>query len=327
MANKTNTEQPNITIIIVNYKTADMVCQVIQSVKDYAPADNVIAKIIVVDNGSQDGSLDIFAEKHPDIETIDAGGNIGFSKGNNLALRTLNTDYAMLLNSDAFLEKGTLKRLIEVMDSDPSIGVVGPRILNTDRTDQDYPCAFPSVLEMIQRAIKGAQFPAQNKNPQEPINMDRIHGCCLMARREVFDEVGLLDEQFFMYDEDIDWCLRTQKAGWLLKLVPDSYVVHLGGQTSGRAPSGRRDEKTVLPFNPRMSYELRKSRYILYRKHRSGAELILLKIFTDILLLAGLTLAVLRSSKGDAWSDMAKKKKSAYFKIMAINPFSLAVKK
>ncbi len=319
-------KKPSVTIIIVNYKTADLVCQVVQSVKDFAPDDGVHAKIVVVDNGSGDGSLEMFHARHNDIEIIDAGGNIGFSRGNNIPLRNLDTDYAMLLNSDAFLEKGTLRRLIEVFESDPKIGVAGPRILNPDRTDQDYPSAFPTVFEMINRAIKGAQFPAQRKDPHTPIEMDRVHGCCLMARREVFEKVGLLDEQFFMYDEDMDWCLRTQKAGWKLMLVPDSYVVHLGGQTSGRAPSGRREEKTLLPFNPRMSYELRKSRYILYRKHRNTFEIVLLKLFTDTCLLIGLVLAYLRASRGDAWREMAKKKKSGYFKIIAINPFSLDVR-
>jgi hypothetical protein len=318
--------KPSVTVIIVNYKTADLVCQVVQSVKDYAPGDGVDAKIVVVDNGSDDGSLEMFEREHPDITIIDAGGNVGFSRGNNIPLRELDTDYAMLLNSDAFLEKGTLKRLIEVFDSDPSIGVAGPRILNPDRTDQDYPSAFPSIFEMVKRAIHGAQFPAQGKDPHAIIPMQRIHGCCLMARKNVFDDVGLLDEQFFMYDEDMDWCLRARKAGWKLVLVPDSYVVHLGGQTSGRAPSGRREDATLLPFNPRMSYELRKSRYILYRKHRNAFETVALKILTDTCLLIGLTLTMLRASRGPQWREIAEKKKDAYLKIMKINPFSLDVR-
>lgn len=318
---------PAVTIVIVNYKTPDLVCQVVQSVKDFAPADGVDAKIVVIDNGSEDGSLEMFAQRHPDIEVIDAGGNVGFAKGNNRALRKLDTPYGMLLNSDAFLEAGTLKRLIEVIESDPKIGVVGPRILNPDRTDQDYPRGFPTVAEMIVRAVHGAQFPAQDKDPHTPIEMDRIHGCCLMARREVFETVGLLDEQFFMYDEDMDWCLRVQKAGWKMMLVPDSPVVHLGGQTSGRAPSGRREEKTVLPFNPRMAYELRKSRYILYRKHCSTAQTLLLKIMTDAMLCVGLVLSTIQSFKGEAWAELARKKRQAYIKIILMNPFTLEVKK
>lgn len=321
-----NSPQPSVTVIIVNYKTADLVCQVVQSVKDFAPGDNVHAKIVVVDNGSNDGSLEKFRKEHADIHIIDAKDNVGFAKGNNIPLRDLDTDYAMLLNSDAFIEEGTFKRLVEVMDGDPKIGVVGPRILNPDRTDQDYPIKFPSVTEMVKRAVKGAQFPARGKDPDAPIDMDRIHGCCLMARRQVFEQVGLLDEQFFMYDEDMDWCLRVQKAGWKLKLVPDSYVVHLGGQTSGRAPSGRREEKTLIPFNSRMSYELRKSRYILYRKHRSAFDIILLKIFTDTCLLIGLVMAYAKALKGNEWREMAKKKKKGYLKIIGINPFALKVK-
>lgn len=316
----------DITIIIVNYKTADLVSQVVQSVKDHAPADGVSAHIVVVDNGSEDGSLERIGEQHPDIECIDAGGNIGFSKGNNLALRKLDTPYAMLLNSDAFIEQGTLARLVEVMKQHPEVGVVGPRILNLDRTDQDYPVAFPSIGEMFRRATQGAQFPAMGKDPHQPIPLPRIHGCCLMARREVFEQVGLLDEQFFMYDEDMDWCLRVSQAGWKLWLIPDASVVHLGGQTSGRAPSGRRDEKTVRPFNPRMAYELRKSRYILYRKHRTVLDLVLLKACTDMFMIAGLILASIHHFRGGDAAKRAGKQQEAYRKILTINPFRLEVK-
>lgn len=320
-------DKPLITIVIVNYKTADMVCQVVQSAKDSAAADHIGIHTVVVDNGSQDGSVETFKARHPDIEVIDAGGNLGFAHGNNLALKDLDTPYAMLLNSDAFLEEGTLRRLVDVMEAHPEVGVVGPRILNPDRTDQDYPLGFPTVPEMIRRAVKGPQFPAQGKDPQTPIKMERIHGCCLMARRTLWEEIGLLDEQFFMYDEDMDWCLRAANAGWELWLIPDALVVHLGGQTSGRAPSGRRTAKTERPFNARMAYELRKSRYILYRKHKSMLDLVLLKLFTDIILLVSVGFLFLKAIKNKSYTENMREKCKGTLHILRINPFKLDVKK
>lgn len=314
-----------LTIAIVNYKTAALVCDVVETAKKQAAADGVGVHIVVVDNGSGDGNLEIIRTAHPDIELIDAGGNLGFARGNNLALRRLETPYAMLLNSDAFLQPGALRRLIDFMEENPDCGVAGPRILNPDGTDQDYPERFPSVTEMIRRSLKGPQFPAAGKDPRRPIPMPRIHGCCLITRRTVLDQVGLLDERFFMYDEDMDWCLRCGRAGWKMFLLPDAAAVHLGGQSSGRAPSGRRKQETVQSFNPRMSYELRKSRYILYRKHRGMLEILALKILTDSFLATGFLLSLPAILKGGQNRDMALKRIKSGCAIMAINPFGLEV--
>ena len=176
-------------------------------------------------------------------------------------------------------------------------------------------------------ALRGPQFPAQGKDQHTPIEMERIHGCCLMIRRKALEQIGMLDEQFFMYDEDMDWCLRAREKGWKLWLIPDSTVVHLGGQTSGRSPSGQREEKTIRPFNPRMSYELRKSRYILYRKHRGALAIVALKVFTDLFLLVGILVAIVSSCKGNAYRQSAPKKAQAYARIIGINPFALEVDK
>ncbi len=313
-----------LTIAIVNYKTPAMVCDVVRSAKDHARVEGIGVDIAVVDNGSDDGSVDIIRQAHPDIDVIDADANLGFAAGNNLVLKKAVTPYIMLLNSDAFLQPGTLLRLIDFMEAYPKAGIIGPRILNPDGTDQDYPCRFPTIPEMIRRAVKGPQFPGSGA--ADPLPMERIHGCCLVLRREVLDHVGLLDEQFFMYDEDMDWCLRCRKAGWDLYLLPNATVIHLGGQTSGRAPSGVRKAKAPPSFNPRMSYELRKSRYILYRKHRSIFELAVLKAMTDSLLLAGCILSLPGLVKGADNRSGVLKRLKANFSIMAINPFRLQVK-
>lgn len=316
--------EKTLTIAIVNYKTPAMVCDVVQSAKNHAQFDNVGVAIAVVDNGSGDGSVDIIRRAHPDIDVIDAGANLGFAAGNNLVLRKADTPYIMLLNSDAFLQPGALRRVIDFMESHLQVGMAGPRILNPDGTDQDYPCRFPTIPEMIRRAVKGPQFPGRDATG--PVPMDRIHGCCLVLRRAILDRVGMMDEQFFMYDEDMDWCLRTRKAGWELYLLPDATVIHLGGQSSGRAPSGVREKRVVPSFNPRMSYELRKSRYILYRKHCNFFELVALKIMTDSFLLAGCALSLPGFFKGPDWRSGTLKRLKANFSIMTINPFRVKVK-
>lgn len=316
--------QPDLTIVTVNYKTADLVNDCVQSIKDNTPA-HLPVTIVVVDNGSNDGSMEKIRKAHPDVTLIDGKDNLGFSKGNNLALRDVKTKYAMLFNNDALMLPSTLQRMIDFMEKNPDAGMTGARVLNPDMTDQDYPCYFPSVPEMFRRMFSGPQFPAKDGKDGKPILMDRIHGACLMTRREVLETVGLMDEQFFMYEEDMDWCQRVRDAGWKLWLLPDVSIIHLGGQTTGRPPSGRREEKTVRPFNPRMAYELRKSRYILYRKHRNFIELILLKLFTDIVLLATSLLSVLSLRKKGIAGENARKKLKANLSVIAINPFCIKV--
>lgn len=313
-----------LTIIIVNYRTADLVAQVVDGVKHHAAADGVAVKTVVIDNGSGDGSLERLRAAHPDISVIDAGGNLGFAAGNNIALRTLDTPYALLLNSDAFLQDGCLKRLIDIMEQNPRVGICGPRILNPDGTDQDYPEHFPSVPEMIRRALSGAQFPARGRDPHRPIEMERIHGCALLIRKSVVDAIGLLDERFWMYDEDMDWCLRARAAGWLLWLVPDARVVHLGGQTSGRAARGTEEKKDAAPkFSALMTYELRRSRYMLYRKHRGAAEILLLKLFTDAMMLAGIALAAARMVAKPHWRENSWSRIRTCAAILFLNPFRM----
>ena len=313
-----------ITIVTVNYKTADLVNDCVQSIKDNTPGDMDVT-IAVVDNGSNDGSLEKIAVAHPDITLIDGKDNLGFSKGNNIVLRKVTTPYAMLFNNDALMLPGTLKRMVDFMESNPDCGMCGARVLNPDMTDQDYPCSFPSIPEMLRRVFSGPQFPAKDVPRDKPIPMARIHGACLMTRREVLETVGVMDEQFYMYEEDMDWCLRVRNAGWKLWLLPDVSIIDLGGQTTGRPPSGRRAEKTIRPFNPRMAYELRKSRYILYRKHRNFFDLVLLKALTDSALIVGSGLALLSVKKDGVAGENARKKLHAYKSIMAINPFTMKV--
>ncbi len=316
------TPLPSVDIVIVNYKTADLTCRAVQTAKDRAARDNVPVKIFVVDNGSEDGSLETIGAAHPDIRLIDAGGNIGFAAGNNRALREATSPYILLLNSDAFLEEHALGDMVTFMEREKNTGMVGPRVLNPDGTDQDYPCRFPTIAEMILRAVAGPQFPGKNQNRDQALAIDRIHGCCLMVRKAVVDRIGLLDEQFFMYDEDMDWCLRARRAGWDLFLLPYATVTHLGGQTSGRAPSGKRAARTARPFNPRMSMELRKSRYILYRKHRHILETALLKMITDSVLC--LALLIYKVLPGDP--ENARRRTEGYKAIIALEPLSWDVR-
>ncbi|WP_071873423.1 glycosyltransferase family 2 protein [Atopomonas hussainii] len=308
----------SLTVSIVNYKTPQLVIECINSLKRFAPR-LASMRVIVVDNASADDSLALIGAAHSDVQLIDAGDNLGFAAGNNLALQDCESDYVLLLNSDALVDDGSLDHLLQVMQNNPQVGAVSARVVNADDgQDQDYPARFPSLLEMFRRALSGPQFPAHGQ--QDPVVMERLHGACMLIRSKLLNSVGLLDDGFFMYDEDVDWCVRARQQGWQLWLIPQARVLHHGGRSSGRSPSGRASSPTLSPTALRMRYELRRSRYRLYRKHRTGWELLLLKLCTDTAML----LACVRPALHYLTSQQRKEALAllqANLKIIALNPF------
>lgn len=311
----------SLTAIIVNYRTPHLVDECVTALQAHAPCD-VALHIVVVDNGSGDNSPERIRIAHPDITLIEAGANLGFAKGNNLALRDLATTYALLINSDALVDSGTLDGMIAAFRADPTVGVVGPRVVNVDDgADQDYPDHFPTIGQMLRRAMRGPQFPAEGQDA--PVEIARIHGACLMTRATVLQQVGLLDEAFFMYDEDVDWCIRAGNAGWKLLLLPKLRVRHYGGKTSGRAPNGKRSLVLPAEGSLRMRYELRRSRYLLYRKHRSRIETAVLKLLTDTILLADTGRWAVRAIFSPQAREAARGVFRCNLRIIRLNPFSL----
>ena len=309
-----------LTVSIVNFKTPLLVIETIASLKRFPPT-NATLDIAVVDNGSRDGSLSVIAEKHPDIRLIDAGENLGFAGGNNLVLRGNTSDYVFLLNSDALVEPDTLNGLIEVLEKNPIVGAVGARIVNiSDGHDQDYPFRFPTILGMLIRATRGPEYPA--RGAIAPLPLERLHGAGMMIRGELLTTIGLLDEGFFMYDEDVDWCTRARAKGWALWLVPTAKVLHYGGASSERAPSGQRRKMEASQTALRMRYELRRSRYRLYRKHRNVLEILLLKLLTDIAILAQNIVAISIWLFSPLRRSSLKPLIRTNFRIMRLNPFA-----
>lgn len=309
-----------LTVSIVNYRTPALVVECVASLKRFAPRDAAL-NIVVVDNASGDGSLETIAQAHPDIRLIDAGGNLGFAGGNNLALRDCASDWVLLLNSDALVIEGTLDTLLGTLRAHPEVGAASACVVNaTDGMEQDFPHRFPTLPEMVRRAVQGPQYPAAGKT--SPVELERLHGACMLIRGSVLRSVGLLDDGFFMYDEDVDWCVRARAAGFKLWLVPSSKVLHHGGKSSGRAPNGQRSAPELSDTALRMRLELRRSRYRLYRKHRARWELWALKLMTDLAMLAA-SVRPLLSLLAPARRAAAQRMLRANWQIMALNPLTL----
>lgn len=310
-----------LTVSIVNYRTPQLVNECVASIKQHLPRLASI-EIAVVENGSGDDSLALIKAAHPDIRLIDAGANLGFAGGNNLVLRDCDADFVMLLNSDALVEPGTFDRLIEVLLANPQAAAVGSRVVNAcDGADQDYPAGFPSLSGMTLRALRGAEYPAAGHTA--PVEMERLHGAGMMMRGSVMRRIGVLDDGFFMYDEDVDWCMRARQAGFSLWLVPASRVLHHGGASSGRAPSGQRPSVEASAGALRMRYELRRSRYRLYRKHCGAVELCVLKVLTDAMLALQSLKTALLWVAAPARRGHAAALLRSNLRIVSLNPFAI----
>jgi N-acetylglucosaminyl-diphospho-decaprenol L-rhamnosyltransferase len=303
-----------LSIIILNYNTPELVIQWIKSIYENIPI-TINLEILIVDNGSTDGSVNKIRLELPNILLIENKRNLGFAAGNNIAIRRAAGEFILLLNSDTIVLPGTIERLLEVLMTEPKVAAVGPRVLNLDGTDQDYPTKFPTLAQMIIRNFVRKQLLWSSGDLHTPLRVDCIMGACLMTRREIFNDIGLLDEGFFFYDEDVDWCVRCKKAGWELWLLPEITIIHLKGQTSKHRAFDRKS------FNKNSFVELRRSRYRLYQKHAGLMKTLMLMILTDLYILASTCYVIMNTLLGSSTCSDLQDRLSAYMSVLCLNPF------
>jgi GT2 family glycosyltransferase len=226
-------------------------------------------EVIVADNASSDGVTDYLRRAWPDVRVIETGGNLGFAVANNRAFATARGRHIVLLNPDTVVRAGALDRLVAHLDEHPGAGVVAPRLLNPDGTDQGTARRFPSpaVAVLGRRSPLTRLFPdnrwsrrylvGRNHANDRPFEVDWVSGACLMVPRTVIDQVGGLDEGFFMHWEDADWCFRVKQAGRSVWCVPDAEVTHHEGGSRQGWPAAQ-----VLHFH--------RGAYRFYAKHFAG---------------------------------------------------------
>jgi N-acetylglucosaminyl-diphospho-decaprenol L-rhamnosyltransferase len=225
-----------LTVVIVSYNTRELLRMCLASVVRAGPTE-----IIVVDNASADDSVRMVQTDFPQVRLIASEQNLGFVRANNLALRESLGDHLLLLNPDAELQDGAVAILQGFLDSWPQAGAVGPRLLYGDGALQHAAFAFPTLLQtyfdffrwparLLQSTLNG-RYPVIAYSGQ-PFRVDFVLGACLMIRRDAMEKVGLLDERYFMYCEEMDWCKRLGQAGWEVWCEPGATVVHREAQSS-----------------------------------------------------------------------------------------------
>jgi GT2 family glycosyltransferase len=238
------------------------------STNDPRPTTNdqrpTTTEILVVDNASGDGSADMVEAEFPMARLHRSPENLGFPGGNNVGYRLSHGRYFLLLNSDTVVAPGAFAELVAFADDRPRVGIVGPRVLNPDGSLQMSCRRFPTLgAGLFRNTPLGRLFPNNRYtrdylmtdwSHDEPRAVDWVSGCCLMARRAMIEEIGLLDEGFFMYCEDVDWAYRAGQAGWEVYYDPRATIVHEIGRSTDQAVT-------------RMIVQFHKSMYRFFCKH------------------------------------------------------------
>ena len=253
----------DVSIIFVNYKTPEMTVRAIRAAQ--ASAAGLSHEILVVDNGSGDGSVSHIREACPEVKLIESKENLGFSGGNNLALREAKGRYLLLLNTDIVVHGGAIAKSAAYMDEHPDAGILGGQVLLPDgRLDHACHRGFPTPQAslyyfsgMARRRPHDPRYTGYTLShlPQDTTHpVDTVMGAYMMIRRDVMEQIGLLDEDYFMYSEDVDYCYRAKKAGW------DIIYYHEAVSTHYKYGSrGKRRTKTIQDFYDSM--------WIFYQKH------------------------------------------------------------
>jgi len=233
-----------ISVIIVSWNARDYLRDCLNSIAQTAAS--CVQEVIVVDNASKDGSPEMVEQEFPEVTLIRAGENLGFARANNLAMKHVRGSLYALVNSDVIIHPGCLQTLVEFLDRHNDVGLVGPRIIGADgnlqRTCRKEPTVWNTVCRVLaldrifpdRQMLSGFEVP--HRNHAECMEAEVLSGCFCVAKKRAVDEVGGMDEQFFFYAEDIDWCKRFRDAGWKVMFVPEATATHFGGASTSNAP-------------------------------------------------------------------------------------------
>ena len=268
---------PDLSIVIVNWNTRDMLRACLTSLRTAAQTWPHF-EVIVVDNASSDGSPDMIRSEFPEVRLIAAPKNLGFGGGNNLGFAAARAAKVVAtVNSDTEVIGDALEKMCAYFTDTPDCGAAGPKLLNTDGTVQLSCRKFPGFMTALfnRYSLLTRLFPNNAWSREylmsdcghgESMNVDWVSGAALFVRREVFDQIGAFDEDYFMYSEDVDWCYRIHRAGWRVAYVPDAVMTHHIGRSTDRAPF-------------KMVWQRHRSMWVFYRKLYSS-DIVILDIAT-----------------------------------------------
>lgn len=265
-----------LSVIIVNFNSGDYLSHCLESlvtVKDEADLE-----IYVVDNASSDDSLKLAQKNFKGVNYIAAGSNLGFAKANNIALKKVTTEYILILNPDTEVKKGVLEKMLKFMEENELVGASTCEImLSTGKVDLTAHRGFPTPLASLLYFLGNDSFYHLTGSPMDKSHeVDAISGAFFLTRKSVLDKVGLFDEDFFLYGEDLDLCFRIKQAGFKVMYVPDVSIIHHKGVSSGLKKHSQDVTTADLETKRRSLDAFYSAMSVFYIKHYSANHLFLM---------------------------------------------------
>jgi len=266
----------DLSIIIVNWNTRDLLIYCLNSIQENLDAaPDLQAETFVVDNASSDGSAEAVRSSFPLVHLIENQDNVGFARANNQAATLAKGKYVLLLNPDTVLQPSTIITMLDYLDAHSDVGAVGPRVVNPDGSVQISIYPQPTLLREtwrlfhLDRIVPYGNYSTSILDSESPRVIDIIMGVCIMLRREIVLNLGLFDEQFFVFSEDFDLCARIRKDGWQIHWLPKAVITHYESQSTKQIP----DE---------MFLELYRNKVKFFRKHYGSSAVASYKVLLYI---------------------------------------------
>jgi GT2 family glycosyltransferase len=284
---------PKLSICILTLQARGFLEGCLHAIYENPPDESY--EIIIVDNHSTDGTVEMLRAQFPEVQLILNPENLGFTAPMNQALRQGRGQYLLLLNPDTIVHHQALNRMITFMETCPQVGICGPKVLNTDGTLQEpcrrgesTPWAVISYFFRLHRIFPESKFfggySMSYMDEDETHEVAGVSGSCMMIRQDVIDQIGYLDESYFAYQEDADYCFQARKAGWKIFYYPEAQITHYGGQGGSR----------VDPY--RSIIEWHRSYWLYYRKNLAGNYFFLINWIYYLAMLIKLGLALVINS-------------------------------
>lgn len=292
MSTGANHGGPDVSAIVINWNTADLLAESLQSLSDFPPSQRSM-ETIVVDNGSTDGSQAMVRDRWPDVDLLALPENVGFTRANNIGIRQSRGRFLLFINADALVTPGCLDRLLARMDADPRTGAIGPRLTYADGRWQRWTAGrepgigaavnYYLFLERLSAHLPGLYLSRDVKSAFQP---DWVTSACMLVRRDALDEIGLMDERFFVYMDDVDLCRRLRDAGWHVWYEPAASAVHYMGQSHLRQ-TGSVSPRALRTFNQYYARRHRKAATLVLQGIEGSGHAMRVCIYSAAALLAG----------------------------------------
>lgn len=280
-----------LSVIILSFNTSALLKNCLDSLSSYF--DNPDYEIIVVDNASSDDSVRMVKKQFPKVSLIESQENVGFAAGNNIGLKKAKGKYMVLLNSDTIVLDDALSKMVQFLEETPKAAIAGPKLLNPDKSAQASAGVFLTPFNTFLWLLGFERFGLLKSSPSSAQKVDWVSGAAFFIRREVFEKVGGLDENIFMYLEELEWCLRASKKHLRTYFNPDAQIIHVSMGSGNR-------ERTIVNIYTSLVYVYKKH----YGKNAVFAIRLLLKTKAIIAIILGVLTGndYLKSTYGKAYS-------------------------